>query len=240
MKHFILNPFTSIQKGAVILLCVLLFTAWSCGKKSPDDGSELRFGVKVENASEYSNVVEVRLIAGGIEFARSDWKKGGFEIVLPKETEPPTYLYSLIYDESWSGQVYTPSTLIYDHPTLTISDKNVKGAVAGFIGFDKDGHQVAFFYLAKKGKDGDNEAEAILTYVDSYVTITGSDSFYDYSLNWEKGWNIWYRSRSQTGAGDNLSITRQWTTTPVSGLRWYGSNILYVASTIKNKQDENL
>jgi hypothetical protein len=237
------------------LLAVLVFTIMNCG----DDGSPVKSNAntpmegnshpcgefyvcaKVENASKYNNVVEVKVIAHDfnigrdVELASSNWKDGGFTIELPK-TLDSSYFTALIRGSGWT-------TRIVDKPsTLTISNENVKILDVYFAGIDKNGSVIATFSPVKTNEDG--STEAIFTYVDSDVTISGStqgwgwqilapdapddtpDEFRKtttYLVELKKGWNVWFFSRSET-ITDRIAIIRdQWSTTPISGLKWRGS-----------------
>jgi hypothetical protein len=174
-----------------------------------------------------------------VEFASGDWKDGGFTIE-PSKTLAPNYLYALINN---SGQ---PTTIINPQSTVTISNKNVKLMNASFWGVDKDGNVVTHFYPFRIDEDG-NAKEAFYTYVDSDVTIFGrnegwtiiteydkdkhADIWYEwkknttYSIKWKKGWNVWCLSGSRSTT--KRTITEQWSTTPVSGLKWYGGEDLW-------------
>ena len=222
---------------ATLLSCVFLI---GCKKENDDTLSgaivDGKITAKVENASGCSNVVEVKLRVNDlhgaglpIELARGDWKDGGFTIELPK-TLDPNYLRALVnYDGLIIG---TPST-------MTISNKNVKFALANLLGFDKDGNVIANFYPYNAYEDG---KIVFLIYVDSDVTISGYDKgevighcdggdMYlevlciwkkttTYSIKWEKGWNVWCLSRSESIK--KRTITEKWSTIPVSELKWYG------------------
>ncbi|MCL2436254.1 MAG: hypothetical protein FWD09_09005 [Lentimicrobiaceae bacterium] len=210
-----------------------------------------RITAKVANASAYSNVVEVKLVVfiegdpipvvNGtytpmlpIELSSGDWVDGGFVIELP-ETLAPGYLNAIFYD--------CIGPFVHGHlqPTITISNKNVKVSSAYFAGVDKDGNVVATFSPVRLDKDGNNVDEAFFTFVDSDVTISGyakeeghahpayegAPSWFEittnYSVEWEKGWNVWFFSRHHAVSGHTLITTEQWSITPVSGLKWYGS-----------------
>jgi hypothetical protein len=208
-----------ILKIGVIGLFVLFL---SCDKTEKFDANVVtEVKAKVENASEYSNVVEVVMMGYDrntyryFELARGDWKDGGFTIELPK-TLDPNYLNPLI-----RGIGAEMTTITTEHSsTVKISNKNVKVINATFWGVDKDGKLVTRFIPDKMDKDGSFK-EAIFTYVDSDVTISGRteregifqidlddrlgiDIMYiyfnkittTYSVKWEEGWNVWNLSRS--------------------------------------------
>jgi len=212
---------------------------------SPEDNDyELHTSARVENASKYSDVVEVKLIVYDlstdryVEVARSNWKDGGFTIILPKALDP-NYLHSFIHYDG------LPSTITHVSSTLTISNKNVKILnVSDFIGVDKDGNAVTRFYPFKVDKDGNFNVVRFI-YVDSDATISGyiktetaiaefdddknGDIWYvwektmNFSLKWKKGWNVWLHSRSYTKT--ERTIIEQWTTTSESELKWSGEDL---------------
>ena len=217
--------------------------------------NELYFYAKVENASEYSNVVEVKLmmynksIDGFIELARGDWQGDGFRIALPK-TVDPNYLYALINSNE------KPITIIDPPSTLTISNKNVKVGHVMFLGVDKDDNMVTRFYPLEIDKDG-NGQDAYYTYVDSDVTISGytermnatiANTEYDnaryiginlmlnsfdkitttYSVNWKKGWNLW--SFLRFGNISENTATEKWTPICCSRLKWYSAEDLWIGN----------
>ena len=224
------------------------------------DEDELHLYAKVENASEYSNVVEVLLMGYDgskfIELACGEWKDGGFTIKLPKILEP-NYLHTLINN---SG---AETTIIDLSLTVTISNKNVKVMSTEFWGIDKDGYVVTCFYPFKIDEK-DNVKSVVYTYVDSDVSISGYteregvipvkldellllDIQYVwwkkitaiYSVEWNKGWNVWNYS-----CFDNIPervATEKWTTTPISNLKWYGSedDLWRINTDIKRKQASN-
>ena len=250
MRHLDKNTFARVQKGTVAKLCIVcMLFVWSCqSKNETEQPSDEHIYVEVENASEYSNIVEVKLMGSdkninrSVELARGNWKNGGFIIVLP-QTLDSNYLFPLIRgDWWWAGEFDfyngAPLTVIDALPTISISNENVKVSDACFVGVDKDGFIVANFLRAKINTiEMDNNTVAILTYVDSDVTISGYDTrktdFPDgysieinktYSIKWEKGWNVWYRSIYTTITDNTNMVTEQWTTTPVNELKWYGNS----------------
>ena len=236
------------MKRKILILTALLLVFTSCNKDNDIKVNEFvpqTINAKVENAAEYSNIVEVKLMvydssAGWeVELARGEWKDGGFSIELPK-TLAPNCLYALINN---SGQ---PSTIINPPSTVTISNKNVKLTNASFWGIDKNGNVVTHFYFFKIDEDA-NAKRAFYTYVDADVSISGhikgevaiceqdedtnADIFYvwkkntTYSIKWKKGWNVWCLSGSKSRT--ERIITEQWSTPPVSELKWYGGEDLW-------------
>jgi len=216
-------------------------------------GSIEEITVKVENASEYSHVVEVKVYGhnrstGSIELARGDWKGDGFTIELPK-TVNQNYLLPISEDWLWLTTFESPPFIIMDLTkvdtlsNLTISNKNVRFIESIYFGgYDINDLLVATFSAYKY--DGGTTNHVLLTYVDSDVTISGYNrksvySIYDalchdcsphfseitktYSIEWKKGWNVWYLSTLRTGIPGRITTsTEHWSTAPVCGVKWYG------------------
>ena len=206
---------------------------------------------KIENASQYRNVAIVKLMVYDrttnethgnvnvftdhyVEIARGEWKSGGFTIELPK-TLDPNHIRPLIGDIGGNH----PTNIYFKQPTMTTSEENVKVADAYFVGIDKNGNVVATFSPLNMVENGNTKA--IFVYVDSDVTISGyikreghaipahegAPSWFEvttnYSVEWEKGWNVLFLSRTHLATGFTMITTEQWASTFVSGLRWYGS-----------------
>ena len=211
-----------------------------------DNDSSKIITAKVENASEFSNVVEVKFIVEEtdtnerdgitrrfVEIARSDWKDGGFTIELPKMSAP-----NQLFPIDYGGR---GAITINVQPTLTISNENAKVKEGYFVGVDEDGNVVACFLL-RENVDNMDVSSAWFTYADSDVTISGYSKLegaanprpgygdYNrfefittYSIDWKKGWNVWFFSSFRT-ITDNTSLTTvRHTTTHNCGLKWYGS-----------------
>jgi len=232
---------------AVFLLLAVFIVG--CNNSNPPITQYIH--AKVENATEFDNIVEVRLmvfngydtvrwdngswiIERDVELARGEWKDGGFTIELPK-TLASRHLRPLVGDRDANY----PTNISAIPPTMTISNRNVRVADARFVGIDIDGNMIATFSPFKLDENGDTEA--LFTYVGSGVTISGytkrgvhvnpsegspawADIITTYSIKWKKGWNIWHLSRSSTIDNDRFIIisTTQWSSSPVSGLKWHG------------------
>jgi len=239
------------------ILLSLVGVLVSCGKEKempPSGWIDGHIHAKVENASEFSNVVEVKLMvfdgydtttfANGIsiterhvELTRGEWKDDGFTIELPQALAP-NHLRPLVGEVGGNH----PTNINVAQSTANVSNRNVRIVDARFVGIDKDGRVAATFFLAG-ANTGWGGVDAFFTYVDSDVTISGNirqeghtipaspdsptwfEEITNYSIKWENGWNVWYRSRSSTVTGYILLITNQWATIPISGLKWHGSKI---------------
>ena len=219
---------------------------YSCASKDethPEKATGEWFSnVKVKNASEFSDIVLVKLMGFDrnldryVELARGDWKDGSFTIV-PPETLASNYLHPLI-----SSYSYGFLTVIIDPPsTMSISNPNINVGNVQIWGFDKDDNLVAMFHQFKV--DGDSNTEVVYTYVDSDVNISGYlermtiVTEYDegknmdvlcewkvnttYFIQWKKGWNVWYHSSSNSLT--ERVMTEHWSSTPINGIEWNGS-----------------
>ena len=180
----------------------------SC-KDKPEEEKPQHWTVhaKVENAEEFSNVVEVRLMAGNTVLARSDFKDGSFTIELP-EMVPQNYLRPFV----------TFTNLIPMRPPKSLlNNKNVKAAHGYLKGFDEDGNFVGDLLLIKSSNDSQYVLYlGFFIYVDAFVTVLGSDRFSTYSITARKGWNILYRTTNY-----DLETVDWSTTIPIDGMRWY-------------------
>ena len=208
---------------SLCFIVVILFAANGCIKQEePEfeyDSVVTKIEAKVENASKFSNVVLVKLMVYDSnarlynELASGAWKDGGFTIALP-ETLDPYRLHALKVNGIWIN--------LYSPPTMDVSNKNVNVLDEFlFLGVDKYGKVVANFRPSPKVKNDDPNAAFYDTmyffyiYVDSDASISGSSkSVFDviatvdytgpmswtknttYSIDWKKGWNVWWSSRT--------------------------------------------
>ena len=190
-------------------------------KKDDDDGSSSikEIKAKIENASEFSDVVKVKIRAwdsndNEIVLATADFKDDGFTLNLP-ETVNSSLLQSV-----GDG---APSS-------LTISNKNAKIFVfESVIGYNKDDEVIAYFW---HGKEEANSGSACMYfYVDSDLKITGTEK--DSGTDWEetmvfslvlkKGWNVVYETWSYTEQGDKEIYKAELRTSPaIGGIKWFG------------------
>lgn len=225
----------------IIILCftvVTLFTTIGCSKIEKPSNEVSCINAKVENASKYSNIVEVKLMIfdlgsyNYIELARGNWEGDGFTILLPEKIDPN---YLQVSDNSGLlNPINDPSS------NTTINNKNAKAGTASFCGIDKDGNEVTWFYPIKIDEDG-NAKEVFFSYLDADVIISGYDiteamqdimdkeskmRFFGlvktttiYSLNLKKGWNAWWLLNFVSVA--KMRIINEWSTTPISIQKWY-------------------
>ena len=223
------------------LVTVTLFVVVGCDKTENPDDNDLYFYAKVENASEFSNVVEVKLMGidrsnndSPIELVRGKWKDDGFTIVLPKTLEAK-YLHTLVNNNELLPTITDTPT------TMTIGDKNVKVGNVHFWGVDKDGNVVAQFYPLKMDEKSKVQ-DVFYTYVNSDITISGYaerniivdeydeeinanilhewKKYTTYSIEWKKGWNIWCLSSSTSVQEE--TITENWTAIFFQQVVWRG------------------
>jgi len=248
----------SIFDIAVVLLILVTIAGCNGALEKNTDNNELSNELEsgelyiyaiVKNASQYSNVVKVKLMMENSELARGDWKGDGFSIVLPK-TVDPNCIHALINNDREYMTIIDPPS------TVTISDEDIKVGNVMFLGVDKDDNVITRFYPIYIDNDG-NEQDAYYTYVDSDVTISGYTermnttialTEYDnaryiginimlaswdkittiYSVKWEKGWNVW--SFLRFGNIPEKTATEEWSTTHVDRLNWYGAEDLWAGN----------
>jgi hypothetical protein len=230
----------------ITIIAAVATNFYSCKKEKEllPDGTAKSIVAKVENAAEFSDVDKVGLIVHDrntnktVELASGDWERDGFVIELP-ETLAPSYLYPLISQDGFPVTI-----IIYSPSTINISNENVKMAIAKLHVIHKSGN-ITDIYPFKIDKHG-NAKRALLTYVDSDITISGynkgeiaicgydedenADVFYlwekttVYSIKWKKGWNVWCLSSYMSAT--KKTITEQWETISVDDLKWYSSKDL--------------
>ena len=235
-----------MKKFFTSALVLLLFASCNSSEiEKLQEGNGKIITAKIENASEFSNIAGVKLVVGDVPagryvvLARGEWKDGGFTIELPKTVAPNQLLPFVNNNSFW------PATTSFDMTTVTVSNENVKIVDVRFVGVDKDDNAVTIFVFWKIDEvDPMNIDRAILTYADSDVTISGYTMIegpanprpgygnhnwfaqtLTYSIEWEKGWNIWYSSRHRSMIGSTYTMTMQRSSTPVSGLKWYAALI---------------
>lgn len=235
----------SIFFTSIIVFAVTMLFGCIDNNDYTDADTKSSIFVKVENASKYSHIVEVKLMCydkskdRSIELASGDWKDDGFTIVLPKTLEP-NYFNALVNN----GEIGFP-TIINTSSTMNINNKNVKVGSVNFWGVDKDGNWVTHFYPFEIDKDGDAKS-AFYTFVDADVTISGYTESntvigeYDeeinatilhewktttnYSVKWKKGWNVWSLSKSESAP--ERTITEKWSNVSIDELKWYAGEDL--------------
>jgi len=240
------------------VLVLLLFAGCNSSEiEKPQDGNDKVINARVENASEFSNVADVKLLANpfspmeqfneSVEIAYAEWKNGGFIINFPK-TVNSSYLYPPIHDGKWkvrlpvaTGGFRSDNIYFESLSSVTISNENVKIVNTEIWGVDENARWIAPFSLIRL-IDEYNFTKAVFTYVDSDVTIFGSNVVINefgnppfevhniYSIEWKKGWNVWYLTKSRTVTNDGTPIlTRKWSSIPADGLKWHGEEIRYWA-----------
>jgi len=227
----------------LFLMAFGIFLLFHCTKLEDD----FYLYTKVENASEFDDVVEVRLMMfsntdGFIELARGKWHGKGFKMKLPKAIDP-NYLNTYLFGS------FLPSDVVDDPPsTLTITgEKNVKIVEnASFYGYNKYGERIACF---SPYHNSDLVIDANFTYADSNITLSGyiveegigafydiigNPNFYEWkittniSIEWNKGWNFSHYTSDRPIKPPGyipsaLEITTlEWATTPNSIIKWRG------------------
>jgi len=235
MKMILKSPLCIIAITTICLIIVTLFAATSCEK--PDEDNFYIYAnkvenvyAKVENTSEYSNIIEVKLMMWDIhkrryiELARGDWKDGGSTILLP--IIDSNNLRSLV------SHRILPTMITDISPNINVSNIDARTGFAEFWGIDKDGKEIVQFFLNKIDEVG-NIGTSFFKYADSDVTISGYiekgtaatdfDEYSEYTSTWiwksltiysikmQKGWNISSSFHSQPKG----TITDKWSAIPI-------------------------
>ena len=245
-----------VKMFGLVLIVINLFTTCGCEKHKKDElylcvNKNGNLCGNVENASKFSSVVAVKLLwheesvlvgAGSnvkkeyVLLAHGDRKNNSIAVMLP-ETLNSNYLHSLNL-EGRKIYIETPSTMTVSNPNVKVFTFN------NYCGVDKDGNVIAYFRPSAIDEDG-NVKDVFLTYVDSDVTISGyivslatvipTEDYTGpgelkitatFSIEWKKGWNVWWMSNSSPTPEGN--VTRTYSTSPISDMKWLGEeNQLY-------------
>jgi len=222
------------------LCLVFLFAVTGCDKLENPDVDDLYLKIenvsgKIENASKYNNIVGIKLIwfesvSKYSILARGDRENGGFTIALPKTLDQNCL--NALNISGFHINIAVPST-------LNVSNNNVKVfTLSNYCGVDKVGNVVAYFRPSAIDENG-NVKDVYFTYVDSDVTISGyTESRFTviptenytgpgewkqtttYSIEWKKGWNVWWISRNWHTP--TATVTERYSTNPVNNLKWDG------------------
>jgi len=194
-----------------------------------DDGVG-KLTIKVKDLSDFDRIVGIELMVfdgsayRNVEIARGDWINNGFTVTLPK-TLDSNFLRPLLNHSDWLPSIHPEVP-----PTMSISNENVR---IGIVSFRAIGNTMPFFPLFCKIDKNGIAHNVHLIYVDSDVTISGYretsmaqdeacecgqktmwilwDVAINYSIDWRRGWNVWYFSTSRSGA--ERKITEHWSTT---------------------------
>ena len=245
---------------ATTLLCfiiVILFVAIGCDKIEKHEEDEVYFYIKigdihtfVENASEFDDVVAIRISVPGRNLYRVDLghferKDNVFRIALP-ETLSPNDLHALVNPirvPMWPLAPNIPET----PSTMFISNKDARTVIANFEGMNKHGHPVANFFPIKTDQNGDLiwNGSVHFTYVDSDVTISGYkkqllignispqsgnvpfERTTYYSIEWKRGWNLWGWTRetfTELEHGE-YKVVERWSS-PINSWKWFGARMM--------------
>ena len=257
---------TSVLKITAILL-IVAGSFVSCdgilnggNNNNPEKPDELQTKIeaKVENATRYRNIVAVKLMGMNtdfewVELTRGSWRSGGFTIVLPR-TVASNFLRPIV-----SGGSHPTIT----DSSISISNSNARILNAVFLGIDRNGNAVTQFFPFEIDRDG-NRQYVFFSYVNSDVTIfdysirkncffpflVDSEFFpvfphpieldkiiTTYSIEWEKGWNVWRISRLFELSEEKWVGTERWSTTPSPDkLKWYSIHDLWGRNQATNCQ----
>ena len=224
------------------MLLVLTGGLASCNKNN----EEILYGciggwcLEVENGSEFTDVVELKLMASDARvahnlttIANSCLKNGRFNIALP-ETLVQDYLFPLVDGNQWlspQAYIYVPSDRV------TISNEDVNIGLLKIAAFNEksrkfgDSREIGVFFPVRN-EEGISITGS-LVYADSDVTISGHDRFVGrglsplvippessriYSIELKKGWNVLYILRQ----GDAAVLRAQCLATFMNGANWRG------------------
>jgi len=67
----------------------------------------------------------------------------------------------------------------------------------------------------------------VLKTKESYITGIELEVTTTYSMELQKGWSVWYYSKSTIRTGNKIIITEQHSTIPVCDLKWYGKERIF-------------
>ena len=203
----------------------------SCGKdggggngKGGEVGVVTQITAKIDNASEFSDIVQIKLVAVGTNdcgvLAEAEIKNGRFTLQLP-ETVPESFLDPI----SEATYIYTFSFGIPE--ILTYSDNKAKVLVYG--------HNYVIIGCFSSGKMGTipeirrrNNSEKLYIYTDRDVNVSGSgtspgdggpDLVLSVDLKLKKGWNVYY-SVSGITSSPSPYIKVEYRTSPAIGGDW--------------------
>ena len=176
-------------------------------------GNELKITAQVENGNAYNNIKRIRANGYRYTLAVGNYINGGFSLTLPNTVYP-----------EWTIEDYFSN---YECITgLNISNKNAKveflyDHIRGYSSSKGEWQDyVGDFTYGKIVSNSVTVSATIATYIfaDMDVNVTGSGHYYgdivDCSMNLEAGWNTIYLTATS-------SANYFFSTTPVSGLKWY-------------------
>ena len=216
---------------ALLSMCIIFSGCDKDDDKGGGANTVNQITVKIENASDFSNVAKVKLQVWFQEngsyqihdIAEADFINGGFTLKLP-ETLNAKYLE--VFNEE-------------DMPeTVVVSNKSAKSFSFGSIyGFNSAGDQIVRFRYENRTESTNTEsyAGAQWMYVDSDVNVTGTESgdwkgeenegVYNvtFALTLKKGWNVYYETYTGTRQGNKYTENNAFRSNPApSGLKWVG------------------
>lgn len=219
------------RRHFLVAACFALLAVFFVGCSKDDDGGDDGGGTgnvgsntqitgKIENASQFSDVKKVKLLADSDDendvVVEADFKSdGAFTVNLPK----PVAAKHLVRVGEYMG----------DMTGVTVSNNNAKVLwIFEVWGFDASNERVAYFWF---GKENSNTNTALCWfYTDSNVTISGTytdiDEEYDedysatFALDLKTGWNVVYYTSTRTTQGGRHLIREEVNHKAVSGLKW--------------------
>jgi len=220
----------------VIAALVVAAVSTSCNNNGDEDedenGSEAgvvtQITATVDNASQYSDVVKVKLnvidsnIGCYLTLAESELKNGGFTLQLPG-TVPERFLFPI-------DEVHFFFLLLLLDDELTYSDNNAKVLdLPYFIGYNSAGRHNSIFEIRSKYNSGTGAgSRKYYIYSDRDVNVSGSgtsptdggpDFVVSVDLKLKKGWNVYYSVTAPSPPFMNMEVR---TSPAISGdWPWY-------------------
>jgi hypothetical protein len=194
------------RTGAITITCNGTDMNVTVIQMAAPDGTEEMLTVEVEDGSAYNpRIDEVKMLVGDDAIARGGYVGGRFEIPLPGHINS-LFLRKVI--DVTEGLDVTGNLNAKMTPTVTM------------VAY-KSGEKVGTFECRSPEKD----KTAQLAYVDSAISIVGSDSGKEdnitytesYNLSFKKGWNFMYHTITETVT----SMTSVTTTENPGGMNWY-------------------
>ena len=198
-----------------MMLCLsacLVFTGCDKDKdnENPAGGVASKIEGTVVNGSAYDVDVIKGIVEERFEIASSDFANNKFSIDLPA-TLDDKHLESMFEDD------------------MNINDGGVKGAFLDLRGY-KSNKSVEYLEYARMPDLSATKVTfyyAVYVYVDRDANVTGEfyeeeDYILKFNMNLKKGWNLIYMADVfELISEDDYINTENYTTTPMSGYKWY-------------------
>ena len=227
------RAFAAQSASCFVAAAIAFSVAFTSCNKDEDGVSEIS-GV-IDNAAKFSEVTTVRITARyeapngnwtSVVIAESTFSNGRFTIQLP-ETVDARYLRTIGFD---------------DEPNIKVSNTKAKMLEIWDVGGYKGNEQIAGFSFEKYEETSTSYSytSRAWIYVDSNVKIEGKiedsgkwvddedgkewewEETFTWALDLKKGWNVVYYTEAEAEQGNKYTEKEEFTSKPVSGLRWIG------------------